>query len=217
MLRHRRVDPWCSGPTCQPVTLEIAGSNPVGSATFLACSYAPSARPDGAFLLSVGCPGNEQERAARPCPDVGHAAHDGSMTRLSRILLVVSTVALVGGCAASATAPRDGSPVQGPALEVSADEAARLRDEGALVLDVREPAEWAAGHVPGAMLIPLGEIASRTGEVPHDRTIVVICRSGNRSAQGRDILMDAGFSPVTSVRGGITAWTAAGLPIETGS
>jgi rhodanese-related sulfurtransferase len=134
------------------------------------------------------------------------------MTRLSRILLVVSAVVLVGGCAPSASTPRDGPP-----LDVSVGEAARLRDEGALVLDVREPGEWATGHVPGATLIPLGELASRTEELPPDRTIVVICRSGNRSAQGRDILIDAGFSPVTSVRGGITAWTDAGLPIETGS
>src|SRR5689334_14735102 len=47
------TDPWCSGPTCQPVTLEIAGSNPVGSAIQLESSYAPSARPDGAFLCCV--------------------------------------------------------------------------------------------------------------------------------------------------------------------
>ena len=48
-----QLDPWCSGPTCQPVTLEIAGSNPVGSATN-AFPYAPSARPDGAFLCPLG-------------------------------------------------------------------------------------------------------------------------------------------------------------------
>ena len=53
ILRTRRTDPWCSGPTCQPVTLEIAGSNPVGSAIHPASTYAPSARPDGASLYSV--------------------------------------------------------------------------------------------------------------------------------------------------------------------
>ena len=52
ILRPRRTDPWCSGPTCQPVTLEIAGSNPVGSAIHPASPYAPSARPDGASLFS---------------------------------------------------------------------------------------------------------------------------------------------------------------------
>ncbi len=51
-----QLDPWCSGPTCQPVTLEIAGSNPVGSA-INAFSYAPSARPDGAFSCPVGVGG----------------------------------------------------------------------------------------------------------------------------------------------------------------
>src|SRR4029079_2431571 len=55
ILRPRRTDPWCSGPTCQPVTLELAGSNPVGSAIHPASTYAPSARPDGAFSLSRSC------------------------------------------------------------------------------------------------------------------------------------------------------------------
>ena len=54
------VDPWCSGPTCQPVTLEIAGSNPVGSAINPASSYAPSARPDGAFLFASYNPRRER-------------------------------------------------------------------------------------------------------------------------------------------------------------
>ncbi len=99
---------------------------------------------------------------------------------------------------------------------MSVADAAALRDDGAFMLDVREPDEWAAGHIPGATLIPLGELAARTDEVPHDQQVVVVCRSGNRSAQGRDILLDAGFPAVTSLDGGMTEWAAAGLPMETG-
>jgi rhodanese-related sulfurtransferase len=103
----------------------------------------------------------------------------------------------------------------GVPADVDVTTAAGLRDAGAVVLDVREPSEWAEGHVPGATLIPLGELARRASELPHDGTIVVICLSGNRSAQGRDILLAAGYE-ATSVDGGMTAWRAAGLPVEAG-
>lgn len=100
--------------------------------------------------------------------------------------------------------------------EVSVTEAASLRQNGAFILDVREPYEWNEIHIPGATLIPLGELASRLDEIPKDRPIVVVCRSGNRSQQGRDILLSAGFSQVTSMRGGIRAWQAAGLETTSG-
>lgn len=100
--------------------------------------------------------------------------------------------------------------------QVTPQEAAALRDQGAFVLDVRQASEWVDGHVPGATLIPLDQLPARVGEVPRDRPVVVICRSGNRSAAGRDILLGAGFPAVTSVEGGIRAWESAGLPIKTG-
>jgi len=84
------------------------------------------------------------------------------------------------------------------------------------VLDVREPEEWAQVHIPGATLIPLGQLAARVDEVPRDRPVLVYCRSGNRSQEGRDILLRAGFTRVTSLRGGIKAWAAAGLPTVSG-
>jgi rhodanese-related sulfurtransferase len=98
--------------------------------------------------------------------------------------------------------------------EVSAAQAFQLREEGAFVLDVRTPAEWEESHVPGATLIPLDELESRLDEVPVDREVVVMCRSGNRSATGRDILRQAGFVQVTSMAGGIQQWGAAGYPLE---
>jgi len=101
-------------------------------------------------------------------------------------------------------------------LEVSVQEAYQLQDDGAFLLDVRTPEEWAAGHVPGATLIPLDELASRTSELPKGEDIVVICRSGNRSATGRDILLSAGFESVTSVAGGFNQWVANGFPSVVG-
>jgi len=99
---------------------------------------------------------------------------------------------------------------------VSVAEAAALREEGALILDVREQSEWEQGHIEGATLIPLGQLFQRSAELPTDQTIVVVCRSGNRSAQGRDILETAGFTTVTSMNGGMNDWQAQGYPIVTG-
>lgn len=98
--------------------------------------------------------------------------------------------------------------------EVSVADAAKMRESGAFVLDVREQDEWDTVHIPGAHLIPLGQLPDRLNELPQDQEIVVVCRSGNRSATGRDILKDAGFSQVTSMAGGMNEWQAASLPVE---
>jgi rhodanese-related sulfurtransferase len=95
--------------------------------------------------------------------------------------------------------------------EVSVAEAANLRDQGAFILDVRTPEEWAEYHLPGSTLIPVDELEARVNEVPRDQQVVVVCRSGNRSAVGRDILKTAGFGQVTSLAGGLKAWNADGL------
>ncbi len=100
--------------------------------------------------------------------------------------------------------------------EVSVAEARQMQQEGAFVLDVRQPDEWAAGHIEGATLIPLGELSGRLAEVPQDRPVVVVCRSGNRSAQGRDLLLSAGYGQVTSMAGGMKDWVANGFAVVTG-
>ena len=100
--------------------------------------------------------------------------------------------------------------------EVSTTEAVNLRNAGAFILDVRQPEEWNEYHVPGSTLIPLGELETRAKELPRDKKIVVVCRSGNRSATGRDILLKAGFPQVTSLAGGLSQWKAAGHPTVTG-
>ena len=95
--------------------------------------------------------------------------------------------------------------------EVSVAQAADLRDQGAFILDVRTPEEWAEFHLPDSTLIPVDELEARVNEVPRDQQVVVVCRSGNRSAVGRDILKNAGFDQVTSMAGGLKAWRADGL------
>lgn len=100
--------------------------------------------------------------------------------------------------------------------EVLVEEAVTKREAGAFILDVRQPEEWNEFHIPDSTLIPLGELASRVNELPRDQEIVVVCRSGNRSAQGRDILLEAGFTQVTSMAGGVTRWRAGGYPTVSG-
>ncbi|HET9911946.1 MAG TPA: rhodanese-like domain-containing protein [Anaerolineales bacterium] len=119
---------------------------------------------------------------------------------------------LVLGLAAIWVNSRGTAASSGYPREVSVEEAAAKREAGAFILDVRQPEEWNDFHIPDSTLIPLGELASRVDELPRDQEIVVVCRSGNRSQQGRDILLEAGFSQVTSVAGGVTQWRAAGHP-----
>lgn len=98
--------------------------------------------------------------------------------------------------------------------EISVSEAFTKYQNGAFVLDVRTPEEWNEFHAPNSTLIPLDQLPNRLNELPKDREIVVVCRSGNRSQQGRDILLNAGFTKVTSMTGGLTEWRAAGYPTE---
>jgi len=100
--------------------------------------------------------------------------------------------------------------------EISMDEAYRKYEEGVYLLDVRTPEEWIEYHAPNTTLIPLDQLEARVNEVPLDQEIVVVCRSGNRSQIGRDILRQAGYEQVTSMAGGLKAWQAAGYPITSG-
>lgn len=100
--------------------------------------------------------------------------------------------------------------------EVSVSEALAKRDSGAFILDVRQPEEWNEAHIPDATLIPLDQLPDRINELSKDQEIVVVCRSGNRSAQGRDILLEAGFTDVTSMAGGLNEWKTAGYPTVSG-
>lgn len=93
-------------------------------------------------------------------------------------------------------------------------EARRRLDEGAVLLDVREPAEWEAGHAPAARWIPMGELGVRHTELPAGATVVVICRSGNRSGTVTQALVQAGYD-AHNVAGGMQAWVHADLDVVT--
>jgi sulfur dioxygenase len=87
------------------------------------------------------------------------------------------------------------------------------------ILDVREPAEFDGplGHIRGAILIPLGELAERAGELSRERPIVTVCRAGSRSAQATVILREAGFTNIANLAGGMLRWRAEGHAVEGGS
>jgi rhodanese-related sulfurtransferase len=89
---------------------------------------------------------------------------------------------------------------------------------GVYLLDVRENDEWAAGHAPDAVHIPVGALNARAAEIPQDREVYVICRSGARSAYAAHALAGAGWQTV-NVSDGMTGWAVAGRPMvsETGT
>ncbi|HEV8655944.1 MAG TPA: rhodanese-like domain-containing protein [Candidatus Limnocylindria bacterium] len=95
------------------------------------------------------------------------------------------------------------------------DEFSKRRAEFHL-LDVRENDEWTAGHIDGAQHIPLGELAARLGELPKERTIVAVCRSGGRSGAAVNGLRKLGYE-AENLEGGVNAWDRAKLPLVDGS
>jgi rhodanese-related sulfurtransferase len=100
-----------------------------------------------------------------------------------------------------------------PYTSVGPQEATALLDSGGVLLDVREPAEWRAGHAPGARHIPLGQLPGRLSEVPPHRPVVTVCRSGARSRRAAALLAREGRQ-VHNLTGGMQAWIAAGLPLQ---
>lgn len=93
-----------------------------------------------------------------------------------------------------------------------------LKEQGVLLLDVREPAEYEEVHAPGSTLVPLSELPSRLQELRSHllKPVAVICRSGRRSARAAEIMTRAGFTNVYNVQGGMNAWEAASLPVIKG-
>lgn len=100
--------------------------------------------------------------------------------------------------------------------EPTFDQLARALDDGAILLDVREPAEFTAGHVPGARSVPLATLPDHLVDLDRTRDIYVICASGNRSRVGVDLLAAAGVR-AANVEGGTSGWLEAGRPLATGS
>jgi len=97
----------------------------------------------------------------------------------------------------------------------AADVQRRLAAGEIAVLDVREPDEWAEGHIPGAQWIPLGDLEDRVAELDQAREWVCVCHLGQRSASAADFLRESGFR-ASNLVGGMAAWERQGLPVESG-
>ncbi|AST07397.1 rhodanese-like domain-containing protein [Anoxybacillus sp. LAT_35] len=90
---------------------------------------------------------------------------------------------------------------------ISVDEAAQMmQKEDVVVLDVRTEEEYASGHIPGAILLPLQQLPDRVDELNKNKTYIVVCRSGNRSAQASELLVKEGFSSIYNMTGGMNEW-----------
>lgn len=134
----------------------------------------------------------------------------------------VFIVLALAGCGVQAAAPVapvviESASEEGALLPVtlSVDAVHALYAAGEIsIIDVRETYEYDAGHIPGAALIPLGELPARLDEIPPDETVVVVCRSGNRSSQAQRFLAGEGFDNVHNMLGGMNAWANAGHEIE---
>jgi len=119
------------------------------------------------------------------------------------VAFVIYLIASAGGISSSSLASA-----------VSTDEAYKMYQQSStFTVDVRTQEEWDEYHAPNTTLIPLDQLQNRLSEVPKDKEILVVCRSGNRSQQGRDILLSAGYN-ATSMTGGLKEWYAKGYPIE---
>lgn len=101
---------------------------------------------------------------------------------------------------------------RGGVRSVGADQARELVRGNAVLVDVREQAEWNAGHAPQAVHIPLSRVGEAERRLRRDRQVVVVCRSGNRSRTAARRLVAMGFDAV-SLSGGMRAWQAAGGPV----
>jgi rhodanese-related sulfurtransferase len=131
------------------------------------------------------------------------------------VLISLAVLAVIGlGVRAGLSSTATGA--EGYPKAISPQQVQTEQATGAILLDVRERDEYTQSHISGSLWIPLGELSSRLQELPSGRLIIVVCRTGVRAAQGRDILLAAGYSRVTSMSGGLQAWMAAGLPVESG-
>ena len=106
---------------------------------------------------------------------------------------------------------------QEPFHRITVDEAKQMLSNGARIIDVRDPHEYATGHVPGAAVIPVNSVFDRRDELPKDGKIIFVCAIGQRSALGCEMAAAAGLQPdvLYNLEGGTEAWVAAGEPVDT--
>jgi rhodanese-related sulfurtransferase len=135
----------------------------------------------------------------------------------SAMMIAAMTLVGCGGSQAPAAPAQQAAAVDTADLAVNIDaqtlESLRGRDD-VVIIDVREDWEYAEGHIPGAVLLPLGQVPNRLNDIPKDKTVVAVCRSGNRSNQATQFLRDQGFDNIHNMTGGMISWSQSGYDIE---
>ena len=101
-----------------------------------------------------------------------------------------------------------------PSIEPTELHERRASGDAPVVIDVRTPEEFATGHIPGAVNIPWDQVAARIGEVEAPHGVALYCMVGPRARKGEAALLETGVASVFHVEGGLAAWQAAGLPVE---
>lgn len=125
---------------------------------------------------------------------------------------IVGLVLFISACRKTPTKSAESLDVNNLSADLSVQDVSQLLNDGTIYLiDVREQDEWNAGHVAGAQLLPMSEIGNRLSEIPTDKPVIVMCRSGNRSSSVAQLLRDSGLSNIHNMTGGILAWQNAGL------
>jgi len=141
--------------------------------------------------------------------DEATAARLPEVSRLLALIGIDRITGWIGTSAVTASAVLRRTPQMSPT-----DLQARLSAGAVTVIDVRSANEWAGGHVPGALHIPLGHLADRCRTIPTTKPVVMQCQGGSRSAIAASVLERLGFPNVINLAGGFSAWTSAGLPVE---
>lgn len=144
-------------------------------------------------------------------------------TRLTLSLAIAMTVVACSNEAATTSASAPAAPAETQTSEAAAPAKTitatalhqRLQsdDPKPLVVDVREPSEFEGGHIAEAQLVPLGTVEDGLANVPKDKEIVLVCRSGNRSGKAQDRLAQRGYTNLKNMEGGMLAWERAQLPV----
>jgi rhodanese-related sulfurtransferase len=119
-------------------------------------------------------------------------------------LVLLAVLIVVVGCAGQSRGEAG--------VDIPVDEVYKLwQSKEIVIIDVRTPGEYQEGHIPGVANIPLDQLEKRIGEIPRDKKVVLICRTGNRSASGTKLLRDKGLTNVFNSKDGMTSWKG---PVE---
>ncbi len=167
-----------------------------------------------AFLDVVHAEANNGQAAGQRFPGLGRAQVDDGVN-VGKGHCSKCTVGDLA-CPGPRHNPSGSLGYAGGMKEVSPAEGQALVQGGAVLVDVREPNEYSEIHAEGAQLLPLSELEARYAELPKDRPLVMICRSGARSARAGEFLLQNGYADVTNLAGGTLAWNEAGLPVVGG-